>query len=77
MYSKWICYLRKFNPVFNWNMVYQNTLSSVINRFSKFLMFYFIYIFFLELEKTAAKMLGKEDGLYVSSGTMGNLISSK
>ncbi|XP_075230469.1 uncharacterized protein LOC142329673 isoform X2 [Lycorma delicatula] len=28
-----------------------------------------------ELERTAAKMLGKEEALYVSSGTMGNLVS--
>ncbi len=29
----------------------------------------------LELERTGAEMLGKEDGLFVASGTMGNLVS--
>ena len=29
----------------------------------------------LELERTGADMLGKEDGLFVASGTMGNLVS--
>lgn len=30
-----------------------------------------------KLEEKAAKMLGKEAGLFVPSGTMGNLIASK
>jgi hypothetical protein len=30
-----------------------------------------------ELQRKAAKLLGKEDALFVNSGTMGNLIASK
>lgn len=32
---------------------------------------------FLELQRKAAVLLGKEDALFISSGTMGNLIASK
>ena len=30
-----------------------------------------------ELEEKAAAMLGKESGLFIPSGTMGNLLASK
>jgi len=33
--------------------------------------------FFLELQKKAATLVGKEEALFVSSGTMGNLIAGK
>lgn len=32
---------------------------------------------FLVLQEKAAKMIGMEDAIFVCSGTMGNLISSK
>ena len=39
--------------------------------------FFFIDIRITDLEKNAADMLGKEAALFVTSGTMGNLIARK
>ena len=33
------------------------------------------FLYFVELQETVAHLLGKEAGLFVASGTMGNLIS--
>ena len=35
------------------------------------------FLYFVELQETVAHLLGKEEGLFVASGTMGNLISGR
>ena len=38
---------------------------------------WYYLIFLSELEEKAAAILGKESGLFIPSGTMGNLLASK
>jgi len=73
MYSRcfdtFLCCLGNYSLNYDFlNNLYKREILTVIFKYLHY---------FLELQKKAAALLGKEDALFVSSGTMGNIIAGK